>query len=78
MKKEIQIEIGDSAGTAKGFIDAWKRAKSVKKVKTEERLVFAAGLRKLGNPNSDTYLCNVGAIENIAYKWTDEHTRPCE
>ncbi len=40
MKKEIQIGIGDTAGTAKGFIDAWNRAKRLKKVKAEERLVF--------------------------------------
>jgi predicted transcriptional regulator len=40
MKKEIQIGIGDVTGTAKGFIDAWKRAESEKTVKAEERLVF--------------------------------------
>jgi predicted transcriptional regulator len=40
MKKEIQIGIGDSAKTAKGFIDAWKRAERTKKVESEERLLF--------------------------------------
>jgi predicted transcriptional regulator len=40
MKKEIQIGIGDSAKTAKGFIDAWKRAERTKKVEPEERLLF--------------------------------------
>ena len=40
MKKEIQIGIGDSTKTAKGFIDAWKRAERTKKVETEERLLF--------------------------------------
>ena len=40
MKKEIQIGIGDSAKTAKGFIDAWKRAERTEKVEAEERLFF--------------------------------------
>jgi predicted transcriptional regulator len=40
MKKEIQIGIGDSAKTAKGFIDAWKRAERTEKVESEERLLF--------------------------------------
>jgi predicted transcriptional regulator len=40
MKKEIQIGIGDSTKTAKGFIDAWKRAERTKKVESEERLLF--------------------------------------
>lgn len=40
MKKEIQIAIGKATDTAKGFIDAWKRAESGKRVKAEERLVF--------------------------------------
>jgi predicted transcriptional regulator len=40
MKKEIQIGIGDSVNTAKGFIDAWKRAERGKKVKAEYRLDF--------------------------------------
>jgi len=40
MKKEIQIGIGDSAKTAKGFIEAWKQAERTKKVETEERLFF--------------------------------------
>ncbi|MBW1699379.1 MAG: MarR family transcriptional regulator [Deltaproteobacteria bacterium] len=40
MKKEIQIGIGDSVSTAKGFIDAWKRAERGGKVKEEHRLDF--------------------------------------
>ncbi len=40
MKKEIQIEIGDSSNTAKGFIDVWKRAERGEKVEAEERLYF--------------------------------------
>lgn len=40
MKKEIRIGIGDSAKTAKGFIDAWKRAERTEKVEAEERLFF--------------------------------------
>lgn len=40
MKKEIQIGIGDSVSTAKGFIDAWKRADRGGKVKEEHRLDF--------------------------------------
>jgi len=40
MKKEIQIGIGDSLNTAKGFVDAWKRAERGEKVETEERLCF--------------------------------------
>jgi len=40
MKKELEIGIGDSSNTAKGFIDAWKRAESGEEWKTEERLYF--------------------------------------
>ena len=40
MKKEIQIGVGDAANTAKGFIDAWKRAESGEKMKAENRLYF--------------------------------------
>ena len=40
MKNKIQIGIGDSAQTAKGFIDAWKRAERNRRVETEERLDF--------------------------------------
>ena len=40
MAKEIHIGVGDSASTAKGFIDAWKRAEQGEKVKTEQRLNF--------------------------------------
>ena len=40
MKKEIQIGVGDAATTAKGFIDAWKRAERGEKMKAEHRLYF--------------------------------------
>jgi predicted transcriptional regulator len=40
MKKHIQIGVGDSAITAKGFIDAWRRAERGEKVAVEERLFF--------------------------------------
>jgi len=40
MAKEIHIGVGDSASTAKGFIDAWKRAEQGKKVRTEQWLNF--------------------------------------
>ena len=40
MKKQIQIGVGDSTKTAKGFIDAWKRAERGKKVEAEQRLFF--------------------------------------
>jgi len=40
MKKQIQIGIGDVASTAKGFIDAWKRAESGEKLAAEQRLDF--------------------------------------
>ena len=40
MKKKIKIGIGDSAKTAKGFVDAWKRAELAEGTETEERLCF--------------------------------------
>ncbi len=40
MKKGIHIGIGDSVTTAKGFIDAWKRAEKSDKVEAEHRLDF--------------------------------------
>jgi len=40
MKKGIHIGIGDSATTAKGFIDAWKRAERGERVEAEHRLNF--------------------------------------
>ncbi|MBW2330741.1 MAG: MarR family transcriptional regulator [Deltaproteobacteria bacterium] len=40
MAKEIHIGVGDSASTAKSFIDAWKRAERGEKVKAEQRLNF--------------------------------------
>jgi predicted transcriptional regulator len=40
MKKQIQIGIGDSTKTAKGFIDAWKSAERGEKVKAQQRLFF--------------------------------------
>ena len=40
MKKQIQIGIGDSVKTAKGFIDAWKRAERGEKLEAEELLFF--------------------------------------
>jgi predicted transcriptional regulator len=40
MTKEIQIGVGDSARTAKDFVDAWKRAERGDKVQARERLCF--------------------------------------
>ena len=40
MAKEMQIGVGDPVSTAKGFIDAWKRAERGGKVKAEHRLDF--------------------------------------
>lgn len=40
MKKQIQIGVGDATGTAKGFIDAWKRAERDEKVEAKHRLYF--------------------------------------
>lgn len=40
MTKEIRIGVGGPVSTAKGFIDAWKRAEHGEKVETEQRLDF--------------------------------------
>ena len=40
MTKQIQIRVDDATITAKGFIDAWKRAERGQKVKAEHRLNF--------------------------------------
>ena len=40
MRRGIQIGIGDSATTAKGFIDAWKRAERGERLEAEHRLDF--------------------------------------
>lgn len=40
MKKQIEIGMGDATSTAKGFIDAWKRAEREEKVEAEQRLYF--------------------------------------
>ncbi|MCK4389242.1 MAG: MarR family transcriptional regulator [Desulfobacterales bacterium] len=40
MTKEIRIGVGGPVSTAKGFIDAWKRAERGEKVETEQRLDF--------------------------------------
>jgi predicted transcriptional regulator len=40
MKKEIQIGVGDSVSTARGFIDAWKRVERGEKLEVEQRLDF--------------------------------------
>jgi predicted transcriptional regulator len=40
MKKEIQIGVCDPIKTAKGLIDAWKRAEHTEKAEVEERLFF--------------------------------------
>jgi len=40
MKKQITIGVGGATCTAKGFIDAWKRAERDEKVDTEHRLYF--------------------------------------
>ena len=40
MKKQIQISVDDATTTAKGFIDAWKRAERGGRVKAEQRLSF--------------------------------------
>ena len=40
MKKQIQIGIGDSTRTAKGFIDAWKHAERGEKIEVQQRLFF--------------------------------------
>jgi len=40
LRKKIQIGIGNSAATAKGFIDAWKRAERGERLEAEHRLDF--------------------------------------
>ena len=40
MKNRIEIGIGDSRTTARGFIKAWKRAERRVRVETDERLDF--------------------------------------
>ena len=40
MEKQIKIGFGNATVTAKGFIDAWKRAEHDEKVETEHRLYF--------------------------------------
>ena len=37
MKKQIKIGVGGATGTAKGFIDAWKRAERDEKVDKTRR-----------------------------------------
>jgi predicted transcriptional regulator len=40
MKKQIKIGVGDPVTTAKGFINAWRRAERGEKVETDRRLNF--------------------------------------
>jgi predicted transcriptional regulator len=40
MKNRIQIGIGDATITAKGFVQAWKRAERRDRAETDERLDF--------------------------------------
>jgi predicted transcriptional regulator len=40
MKKQIRIGIGEATATARGFVDAWKRAEQGEKSQAEHRLVF--------------------------------------
>ena len=40
MKKKIQIGIGDATNTARGFIEAWKRAERREKIEIEDRIHF--------------------------------------
>ena len=40
MKKQITIGLGDAVTTAKGFIDAWKRAESGETIRVQHRLHF--------------------------------------
>jgi len=40
MKKKIQIGIGDATNTARGFVEAWKRAERREKVEIEDRIHF--------------------------------------
>ena len=39
-RKTIRIGVGDATNTAKGFIEAWKRAERGERAETEERLHF--------------------------------------
>ena len=40
MEKQISIGVGDAADTAKGFIEAWRRADGREKLEVERRLTF--------------------------------------
>lgn len=40
MEKQIRIGVGDAADTAKGFIEAWRRAEGREKLEVERRLYF--------------------------------------
>ena len=40
MRTDLQIRVDTPSGTAKGFIDAWKRAEQGKGSEAEHRLVF--------------------------------------
>lgn len=40
MKKEIRIGVDDSASTAQGFVEAWKRAERGERLEAEQRLHF--------------------------------------
>jgi len=40
MKKQIRIGVGDATTTAKGFIDAWKKAEQGEEMRAEHRLYF--------------------------------------
>jgi predicted transcriptional regulator len=40
MKKQIRIGIGEATATARGFVDAWKRAGRGEKSQAEHRLYF--------------------------------------
>lgn len=40
MKKQINIGISDAASSARGFVEAWKRAEKRQKPHMEHRLVF--------------------------------------
>jgi predicted transcriptional regulator len=40
IKKHIKIGVGDGASTARGFIDAWRRAESGEKSEVEHLLYF--------------------------------------
>ena len=40
MKKQIRVGVGDAAITARGFIEAWKRAEGREKLVVNQRLYF--------------------------------------